>query len=627
MKLNYKALGFKAGIEIHQQLDTHKLFCSCPSQIREEEPDITIERRMRAVAGEIGDVDPAALHEFLRDRRLVYEAYRDTNCLVELDEEPPHILNQEALKIAVEISLLLNATVVDEIQVMRKTVIDGSNTSGFQRTMLVAVDGFLDTSEGRVGIPLICLEEDAARKIGGDSNTTVYRLDRLGIPLVELGTSPDIKNPQHAREVAEKLGLLLRATGKVKRGLGTIRQDLNVSIKSGERVEIKGVQDLRLITKAIRCEVERQVMLVEVKKKLNESGVNGSDLSKESIDLTEEFRETGSKLFRKKMDSGARVYGIILSGFRELLGNKLGPELAQYARAASNVKGIIHSDELPGYGIAGDEYKRLRETLGLDEKDAFALVLEKKPAAEKSIEAIYGRCLKALEGVPEETRRSTGDGGTEYMRPLPGSARMYPETDEPLVKVAEKEISRIRSGLPKTPEELMGEYLKLGLSKEMANQMLRSGWSQSFRSLVEEYPRVDPTLMASTLVSTPKEVKRRFNVDVGHIGETHFRDLFSRLQEGDMSRDSVLQVLLDLARNPAKSVGDVVSAAGVGVASRKEIEAVVDKLVEENRDFIKKQGLKAIGPLTGKVLGELGGRADGKLVSKVINERMKDAGG
>jgi len=625
--MDYKKLGFKAGIEIHQQLDTHKLFCSCPSKIRDDEPDIRIERSMRAVAGEIGNVDPAALSEFLRDRRLVYEAYGDTNCLVELDEEPPHMLNQEALEIAVEISLLLNASIVDEMVVMRKTVIDGSNTSGFQRTMLVAVDGFLKTSEGRVGIPLICLEEDAARKIAVESNTTVYRLDRLGIPLVELGTSPDIKNPKHAREVAEKLGLLLRSTGKVKRGLGTIRQDLNVSIKGGERIEIKGVQDLKLITKVISREVDRQLMLVDLKKRLEKRGVQGSDLSGESIDLSEDFRETSSKLFRKKLDSGAMVYGIILPGFNGLLGSKLGPELAQYARSESNVKGIIHSDELPGYGITGGEYRRLREKLGLDEKDAFALVLEKKQVAVKAIEAIYGRCLKALDGVPQETRRSTGDGGTEYMRPLPGSARMYPETDEPLLKVTEKDICRIRSGLQKTPDELMDEYLGLGLSKEMANQMLRSGWNQGFSSLVKEYPKVNPTLIASTLISAPKEIKKRFNVDVAHIGERQFRDLFGYLQEGKISRDSVLLVLSDLARNPDKGVGDLVSASDVGVSSRKEIEAVVDKLVEENADFIKKQGLRAVGPLTGKVMKELQGRADGKLVSKVINERMGGAGG
>ncbi len=625
--MDYENLGFRAGIEIHQQLDTHKLFCGCPSEIREEEPDIRIERRMRAVAGEIGEIDPAALHEFLRDKRLVYEAYRDTNCLVELDEEPPHILNHEALEIAVEISLLLNATIVDEMQVMRKTVIDGSNTSGFQRTMLVAVDGFLDTSEGRVGIPLICLEEDAARKIGEESNTTVYRLDRLGIPLVEIGTSPDIKNPEHAREVAEKLGLLLRATGKVRRGLGTIRQDINVSIREGERIEIKGVQDLRLIAKVIHREVKRQVMLVELKKKLGERGVKESDLTRELIDLSEEFRETSSKLFRKKLDSGAGVYGLILPGFRGLLGSKLGPELAQYARALSNVKGIIHSDELPGYGVTGDEAERLREKLGLEEEDAFALVLEKKATAEKALEAVYDRCLKSLEGVPEETRRSTGDGGTEYMRPLPGSARMYPETDEPLVKVTERDISRIRSGLPKQAEELMDEYLKLGLSKEMANQLLRSGWSQAFLSLVEEYPNVNPTLMASTLVSTTKEVKRRFNVDVEHIGEKHFRDLFSYLQDGRISRDSVVEVLLDLARNPAKTVREVMEEGGAGVASREEIEELVDKLIDVNRDFIEEQGLKAIGPLTGKVMEEFRGRADGKVVSRIIRERIGEVGG
>jgi len=218
--IDYEKLGFMCGIEIHQQIDTHKLFCECPSLIREDEPDKKVMRKMRAVAGELGNVDPAALHEFLRNRILEYQAYNDTTCLVELDEEPPHPINKQALKTTLEVALLLNASILDEVHVMRKTVIDGSNTSGFQRTMLAAVDGQLETSEGTINIPSICLEEDAARIIETIGDTVVYRLDRLGIPLVEIATDPDIKNAKHAREVAEKLGSILRAC-KVKRGLGT----------------------------------------------------------------------------------------------------------------------------------------------------------------------------------------------------------------------------------------------------------------------------------------------------------------------------------------------------------------------------------------------------------------------
>jgi len=624
--MDYKKLGFKAGIEIHQQLDTHKLFCGCPSVIAEDEPDFRVERRMRAVAGEIGEVDPAALHEFYRNRRFVYEAYADLNCLVELDEEPPHLLNQEALEIVCEISLLLNGSLVDEMQVMRKTVIDGSNTSGFQRTMLVAVDGFLKTSEGRVDIPLICLEEDAARKIRTESNTTVYRLDRLGIPLVELGTSPDIKNPKHAREVAEKLGLLLRATGRVKRGLGTIRQDLNVSIKGGERIEIKGVQDLKLIDKVMAAEVKRQLMLLEVLKELKNRGVKKSDLVHELIDLTDYFSETKSKFFIKRLDSKARVYAMRLPGFRGLLKNKLGPELAQYAKNISGVKGIIHSDELPGYGLSSKEVKLLGNRLCEGVNDAYAIFLENKKTAQMVSNTLFNRCVKAFEGVPEETRRSTGDGKTVYMRPLPGSARMYPETDEPLIKLSDKTISRLKKNLPKKPDELIKDYLRVGLSEELANQVLRSAVNQRFIGLVDEYPNVDPTFMATTLTSTPKEIKKRFDVEVKHLGEHHFRMLFDYLGEGKISRDSVIKVLLGIARNPAKTVEDIVRDEKLGMASNKGLLDVVDKIVEENQVFIKEQGLRAVGPLTGKVLSEFGGGADGKAVSALIKKKISEMG-
>ncbi|MBU2638816.1 MAG: Glu-tRNA(Gln) amidotransferase subunit GatE [Nanoarchaeota archaeon] len=275
--MDYQKLGFKCGLEIHQQLETHKLFCECPSLVNDtSRPDIIIKRKIRAVAGETGEVDKAAAFEKQRNRTFIYEACKTSSCLVELDEEPPHDANEEAVKTALEISLLLNATPVDQIQFMRKTVIDGSNVSGFQRTALIATDGYIETSKGRVGIPTICLEEEAAKKIKAENNTVTYRLDRLGVALVEIATDASIKDPEHAKECASILGMALRSTGKVKRGIGTIRQDVNVSIAGKSRVEIKGFQELRSMPLVIANEVKRQIELKEPKPEVRKANIDGS---------------------------------------------------------------------------------------------------------------------------------------------------------------------------------------------------------------------------------------------------------------------------------------------------------------------------------------------------------------
>ena len=294
MQLDYKKLNFKCGIEIHQQLDTKKLFCNCPSLIRDDKPDIIIKRRLRASAGESGEVDAAALHEVKKEKQFIYQAYSDTTCLVELDEEPPHDVNKQALEISLQIALMLNAKIVDKICFMRKTVIDGSNTSGFQRTALIATNGFIETSKGKVKIETICLEEEAAKIVKRTKKEDTYNLSRLGIPLIEIATSPDIKDPEHCMETAKKLGMILRSTNKVKRGLGTIRQDVNLSIKGKSRVEIKGFQDLRNMPKIIENEARRHLELLEKGQELKK------EVRKANKDLTTSFM--------RPMPGSARMY-------------------------------------------------------------------------------------------------------------------------------------------------------------------------------------------------------------------------------------------------------------------------------------------------------------------------------
>ncbi len=269
MSMNYQSFGFKCGLEIHQQLEGKKLFCNCPALNSSKEADVRFERRLRAVAGETGEVDVAALHEMQKGKKFIYEANSEDTCLVEYDEEPPYQMNKDALETALKVALLLNAKIIDEIQVMRKTVVDGSNVSGFQRTALVAVDGFIETSKGKVGIPTICLEEEAAQKLEEGEGYVKYRLDRLGIPLIEIATSAGIQDNEHAKEAAAHIGMVLRSVEGVKRGIGTIRQDVNVSIEKGARTEIKGFQELRSIPKVIDYEIHRQIEAINAGKKLS----------------------------------------------------------------------------------------------------------------------------------------------------------------------------------------------------------------------------------------------------------------------------------------------------------------------------------------------------------------------
>ncbi|MEZ5335134.1 MAG: Glu-tRNA(Gln) amidotransferase subunit GatE [Methanolobus sp.] len=356
-KFDYRELGLKCGLEIHQQLDSkQKLFCRCPTQIRNiEESNHEFFRYLRPTASEMGETDRAALEQSKLNRKYVYKAY-DTTCLVENDDEPPTEVNKEALDIAMSITKLLNMVPVDQVHVMRKIVVDGSNTSGFQRTAFLAKDGYLETSVGPVGVGVLCLEEEACQKIEDKGDIIIYSLDRLGIPLVEIGTDPDIISPEHAKETAQQIGMLLRSTGKVKRGLGTIRQDVNISIAKGARVELKGVQALDMIETIVELEVERQVNLLSIRDELLERDASVCDTI---FDVTELFKDTQSKVIKKTIKKG-KVFAVLLRGFdgyvgREVQpGRRLGTEFSDRAKT-SGVGGIFHTDELPAYGVSEEE--------------------------------------------------------------------------------------------------------------------------------------------------------------------------------------------------------------------------------------------------------------------------------
>lgn len=603
----YQKLGLKCGLEIHQQLEGQKLFCNCPTILRDDPPHFTIKRKLRATAGESGEIDVAAVQEQLKNKTFVYQGYNDTNCLVETDSEPPHDLNRDALYTTLQFCTLVQAQISSVVQVMRKTVIDGSNTSGFQRTALVARGGELHTSTGKVRLTNISLEEDACKIICENVREKVYSLDRLGIPLIEIGTAPDITSPEQCQETAKKIGLMLRSLPGIKRGLGTIRQDVNVSIKGGARIEIKGAQDLRQVHLLVELEVKRQLELLKIKKELKNLKLNKFQL----FDLTTLLKNSAAKIIKNTINSHNKVLGIKLNGMAGFLGRelqpdyRLGSEFSGRAKVNAGVGGIFHSDELPNYGITAEEVGLIRKELDCSQKDAFVLVADTEYKAKLALEAVYGRATEVLIGVPSEVRNATPEGTTAYLRLISSASRMYPETDVHLIK---PDTSNIK--LPELLEEKIERYQKeFGLGKDLAEFVAKSDKVLLFEELVKAYPYLKPAFLAETLTSMPLEIKRRYQLDPEQLTDNDFRDLCKYLNEDKIHKDIVIDVLMDMI----KKEFDLKKYA---VLSTEELHQTIARIIKQNP-------AAPLGALMGLCMKELAGKASGKIISEILKELME----
>jgi glutamyl-tRNA(Gln) amidotransferase subunit E len=519
--------------------------------------------------------------------------------------------------VTMQIASLLDMDVVDQAHVMRKLVIDGSNTSGFQRTTLVAQAGEISTSEGPVSIEDLLLEEESAQRVEATEAGVRWSLDRLGIPLVEIGTGPDISSPAQAREAAETIGMLLRSTGQVKRGLGTIRQDVNVSIADGARVEIKGVQALDQIDEIVRLEVGRQVELLDVRDRLQERDAWVA----EPRDVTDVFEGTESGVIAGALDADGSVSAVRLAGFDGLVGHelqpdrRLGTELSDHAKR-HGAGGIFHTDELPAYGVSEEEVDALREAVDADADDAVALVADTGETVDLAIEAVAERARTALDGVPEETRDATEEGTTRYLRPLPGAARMYPETDVPPVEPDPSEVETPELLTEKT-ERYEAEY---GLDAGLAEQVAYGRRFTLFESAVEQ--GVDPTLAANTLESTLTEL-RRDDVAVGQLSDDHLMAVLLLVEDGDLAKEGIGDVLTVLAENPDLTAEDAVEAAGLAGVGDDEVREAVAEVVERNADQVEEEGMGAFSALMGEAMGALRGKADGGQVSDALREEIQ----
>ncbi len=630
----------KVGLEIHQQLDTgKKLFCDCASA---ESAGYTteFERKLRVSRGEQGTFDAAVLFESAKSKSVKYYADDATSCLVEQDEAPPDELDADAKRIALTVCASLHSNVYTEIYPMRKTVIDGSNTTGFQRTMVVSRGGFFDVgADKRIGIQSICLEEDAAKILGDKGSVREYGLERLGVPLVEIATDPfEMRDTREIKDIALSLGWILRSTKKVKRGLGTIRQDVNVSVKDGNGVviEVKGVQQLEQLEKVVEYEAKRQQGLVEISKKIKGAGWQHTNDSKR--DVTGLFADCQSKIIQKAIKAGHAVTAIVFRGMSGLFGYtpyegiRLGREIAELVRFFG-IGGVFHSDEeLIGYGITRDELDELAKMFGMSkDDDAFLILAAPKDKIDVVVQQIVSRVEYIRDnGIPIDTRLATMSGETKFLRPRPGDARMYPETDIPVVSVTEEEWDAAVNSIPKSWDESIKEVqTKYDINAQLAEQLFDSRYMELFEKIVNAdggggAKETSPTFVASMLCSTITSLERS-GLDSRLLKDDDIVRVFELLDKREIAKESVEVLFEGMMSAKIKSVDEALRQGLVQVVNDDELVKIIKGIIKNNESLVKNQRERAVKPLMGIAMKELRGKASGEAVNKMLLDGIKEA--
>ena len=567
----------KAGLEIHQQLNSGKLFCNC--NFSDTGKDLLFKRKLHATSSELGDVDIAARTEQIK---LFTYYNKSCNCLVYTDEEPPRGPNEDAVKIALQFAKLVGAKIVDEMHFMRKVVVDGSNTSGFQRTGLIATGGKIEYEGKILELDQLCLEEDSCRH-GEEGHE--YLLDRLGVPLLEITTKPQLNDSKDVQKAAKTIGRLLRACN-VRRGLGTIRQDVNVSIDNGQRVELKGFQDLTSMPKVVENEVNRQRNLNKLKKAT----------AGQTIVVNECFNSKKEFALALKVENWNGILGNKKSAENHI---RMGRELSDYAKRAG-MKGIMHSDELPDYGINIDETNSIKNKLKCKKDDAFILIFGIEKEVRNAMELVIERIN--TQGVPKEVRKVTPENLTRYLRPMPGASRMYPETDIAPLKVNNIEILK-----PKTLDQREKD---LPLNEEESKQLVNKDLDDQFNSLNQRYEL--PKLISRILLHILPQLKEEGE----NITSNDLEKVLDLYVKGKIVKEGIPDALLQSSKNEEISVnsGNI----------KNEVKEFVDNLVKEKEEFIRERGMGAVGALMGPVMSEFKGKMDGRDINKLLMEKIKE---
>ena len=621
----------KVGLEIHQQLASkNKLFCDCKI-IESNEYDFTFKRNLRPTQSEMGSYDQAALFESKKIKTVKYQSSKNANCLIESDEEPPRTVNNEALELVLTISLALNCTIEDELHIMRKIVIDGSNTTGFQRTILVGRNGFLEVEGIRVGIQSVCLEEDAARIISEDKKedeNKAYSLDRLGIPLIEIALEPISNSPIFVTNVAQTVGRLLRSTKKVTRGLGSIRQDVNISTENGPVVEVKGVQQLSQLPLVIEYERKRQDALNQIANELKKRDIDESSFIDNVTDVTQLLSKSSSKVVKKILTGDSRFTAFVLRRFKGILsfepypGIRLGKELGDLVKVYG-IGGIFHSDELPNYGITTGDVESISDVLRMDKNDAFVLIGGPTKSLNTVLLELFTRIKKGFSGIVPETRSARLDGVTVFSRPKSGSSRMYPETDIPYISIDEGKLKQLSQDTPQQWNEIIDQICKkYNINKTLAENIFDSKYFSLFEKIVS-HTSTSPSFVISKLTEDLVSMERE-GYDSSILSEDVLFCLFTELDNSRITKESIPLVIEKLLKNESMDVDEIISSFGTESISEGYVDQTISKIIHENSNVISQKGLDSVGLLMGRCMEVLRGKSDGEKVNKKLIAKLTE---
>jgi glutamyl-tRNA(Gln) amidotransferase subunit E len=609
---DYAEVGFKSGIEIHQQLLTEKkLFCRCPAGRYSEKYDAEILRHMRPTLSELGEYDGTALMEFKTRKEIIYRINRETVCTYEMDDTPPFELNEEALDISLGIAMLYNLNLVDELHIARKQYLDGSIPTGFQRTTIVGVNGWIPYKDRRISIVQLGLEEDACREVSDVGHRRTYLTDRLGMPLIETVTGPDMRTPQEVADVAQLCRRLVRSTGHVRTGIGAAREDVNVSVCGGTRVEIKGVPRIPRIPLLTYNEAMRQWNLLRLRDELRRRGVTPDAFRSSAEDVTRHLLKTQYLPVRTALDSGLVAKAVVLGGFAGLLNwetqthTRFSREISDRVRVIAcltALPNIAHSDS-PSETLSSAEWEAVRRATKAAAADTVVVVWGTPQDAQTGAQEIAIRAREATAGVPSETRQALYDGTNGFERILPGPDRMYPDTDLPPKVVSAERLDAVRKDLPLPVWTRESIYDELGIPDDVIRPLAMSPLAGLFDTLVRDW-KIDPTLASVALIQYPKRLRKEGALPSGALPADVFEKAFALYRDGRIPRDGIYLALRNGAA-PARLPAPL---------AEPELDATIRRADE------RLGGMRLCNPdrkdhvLTGLVMRELRGRVDGAAV-------------
>jgi len=553
---DYFRVGFKSGLEIHQQLLTEKkLFCRCPAGKYSHEYDAEILRHMRPTLSELGEYDGTALMEFKTKKNIIYRIKRETVCTYEMDDTPPFLMNDQALDIAIALGLMYECNIVDEIHIARKQYLDGSIPTGFQRTAIFALDGKVPYKGRKINIVQLSIEEDSCREVSDKGHERVYLTDRLGMPLIETVTGPDMKTPFEVADVAHICSKLVRSAGLVRRGGGAAREDVNVSVSGGTRIEIKGVPKIDRIPLLTYNEAMRQWNLLRLREELNKRGITKDSFQAKEYDITGLLKNIHYQPVQDAIDKKSKIRCVVLKGFHALLhwqtqtDTYFSREISDRVRVIAcltTIPNIIHSDS-KGETLASSQWQKIKKFTESSDEDTMVLVWGNKEDTDTAVREIIIRAKEATIGVPSETRQALSDGTNGFERILPGADRMYPDTDLPPLKVTSGRINKIKSGIPECFWLREEWYRKLNIPEDILPELSISRFAGLFKMLINDW-NINPVLASVALIVYPKRLKKK-GINPNLISEEILKDIFNAYKNGYLSRDGILPAIEDSVKN------------------------------------------------------------------------------